>query len=384
MKKAWVTVAWLPMATLVVALGAFGCSDDSGGTPDAGQKDAAADQNVDKNVSGQGTPDSGVDSSVDLGPDGGSAVPAKKRVADKATVCPANFKTNAPQAGVNTGFVVDGQDREFYLALPNSSFTGPRPVMVYFHGTGNGDPISKHPTYENALLAAGFIVVAPKSADNGSVWPTWDAMRQSNDKTRPNKDLMLFDTVIDCLAGHFEVDDNRLYVSGMSAGGIMVNRLLRERSDVLAGGIVASGIFDLTDPVSTDPLKPISVFVTWGGDDDKYTGGGFPEFNFGLKAEKASQHYERASGVDQMYCVGDNLGHNWLTDVESIMINYLVEHPKGVTTGTGWKFQPPAASTKITCSLDEAATTTTIEVKCTKKTSDPCLTYCQTLGDGLV
>ena len=81
-----------------------------------------------------------------------------------------------------------------------------------------------------------------------------------------------FDKLVDCLAAHLEVDKNRIYISGKSAGGHMSNRLLRERSELLAGGVVASGVFELTEPAQPKPLGSMAVLVTWGGDNDEYTG----------------------------------------------------------------------------------------------------------------
>lgn len=331
--------------------------------------------------------DGGVSSDVGA-PDGNSVkVPPVRRSADKSKVCPASFQSTAPKAGVNSGFTVEGQDRSFYLALPETSFSGPRPLMVYFHGTGGAvtEVQKARKTFHDALLKKGFIVVGPKGENNGSVWPEWDAMRATDDTTRKNKDLLFFDALVDCLAGHYEVDDNRIYISGMSAGGIMVNRVLRERSALLAGGVVASGVYELTGPATAAALKPMAVMVTWGGDNDAYSGtsGGkqVPSLNFSQQAALASQAYEQASGVDQIHCQGQSLGHTWLGDVEDIMVDYLVSHPKGLSTGSGWKLTPPAASTKITCSEDAATYTPKVTVTCTKKTKDDCLTYCQSLGD---
>lgn len=369
-------------AALALALAPAACSDDDITPPDQdsgkGNKDGGTDAKAgDKGVDGTSAPDAGV--------------AAVKLVKDKAKVCPTTFQSTAPAAGKNTGFEVEAQKRTFYLRLPDSkSFAGPRPLMVYFHGTnGSGDEINGgRKTWTDVLLKKGFVVVGPEGEDNGTVWPEWDAMRAAGDGLRKNKDLLFFDALVDCLAAHLEIDKNRIYISGMSAGGIMANRVLRERSDLLAGGVVGSGIYELTDPATATSLKPMAVLVTWGGDNDAYTGtsGGkkVPEFNFAQQAALASQAYEAATGVDQIHCKGDSLGHKWLSAVEDLMVDYLLAHPEGMATTSGWKLKAPDASTKVTCSEDAAKYTPKVTVTCKKQTIDNCQVYCQSLGDCVV
>ena len=62
----------------------------------------------------------------------------------------------------------------------------------------------------------------------------------------------------------------------------MTNYVLQRRSSLLAGGIVASGVFSLTSPAPPPVLDPMFVFVTWGGSNDQYSGHGI-DFNFDEK-----------------------------------------------------------------------------------------------------
>jgi poly(3-hydroxybutyrate) depolymerase len=363
-------------ATATVLIGASfallaACSGDNGGkTPDASaQPDAAAQRDAPPR-------------------DGGSPTDPKKLVRDKATACPSAFAGASPKAGRNTGFEVEGQQRAFQLRLPAASLAGPRPLMVYFHGTnGSGDAILTL-GWADELLKRGFIVVGPDGEDNGSVWPEWDAMREPSDRTRKNLDVAFFDRLVDCLAAHLEVDERRIYISGMSAGGIMTNRVLRERSQLLAGGVVGSGAFDLTDPVTPGPLGPMAVLVAWGGDNDEWGGTNagktVPKFNFAQQSALASQHYEKAPGVHQVHCRGDNLGHSWLASVNELMAGFLAAHPKGLATNQAWKLEPPPASAKVTCSEEAAATAAKVEVTCAAGPKPECQVYCQQIADCVV
>lgn len=312
-------------------------------------------------------------------------------VRDKAKVCPTSYKTTAPREGLNAGFLVESLKRTFYLRLPDSKkFPGPRPMMVYFHGTG-GSALEINlyrKSWADVLIKNGFIVAGPQGELNGTMWPEWDAMRAANDKTRKNKDLLFFDTLVDCVAGHHKVDANRIYVSGLSAGGIMSNRVLRERSKLLAGGVVGSGVLEFTEPISTAPLSPLAVMVTWGGDNDEYAGssGGkqVAKINFVQQAAMASKLYEENPGGDQIHCRGHDVGHRWLNVVEDVMVDYLLAHPLGNTKNTSWKLKPLASNIKVTCSEDAAKFVPKVTVTCKKNTLDDCQVYCQNIADCVV
>ncbi len=375
------------MATIVGALAwaalfVAGCSSDGDSSGvDASSGDAGADQAA-VDIGGN-PPDEGLTPDATKPPEdaGGAEIAPVKMVRDKA-VCPAGFA--APKSGDNDDFDVDGDKRSFRLRLPDPSASGPRPVLVYFHGTSTDGTFIADFGFADALIKKGFIVVGPYGALKGTVWPTWDAMRQTDDQSRPNADVAFFDKIVDCLAAHLEVDEKRIYVAGHSAGGIMTNRLLRERSQLLAGGVVASGIFDLTDPVTPGPLDEMAVLVTWGGEDDAYSGGTggveVPKFNFVEQAAIASAHYEQAAAVNQAHCHGTDLGHAWLEAIDGLIVDFLVAHPKGAALNASWTL-PAAPSAGISCSEDAASYTPMIEVVCAAQSTPDCQSYCQGLAD---
>lgn len=261
--------------------------------------------------------------------DGGTAIPA-----DPKKDCPDGFAGFT--AGRNQGFSAGGQSRAFELHLPPASFTGPRPLLFAFHGTTETGAKFFTRAKLQDFVERGFVVVAPDAAANGSIWPVWDAMRLPGKETSPgNADLALFDGLLSCVAAHHPIDAARVFVTGHSAGGIMTNRVLRARSNVVAGGIPASGVFDLTSSgaVSTT-LGAMTVIVTWGGDNDTYTGTtpsgvNVPRFSFVEQASLASKHYAAQAKIAHAYCRGANLGHAWLGTLNAWFAETLIAHPKG-------------------------------------------------------
>jgi len=301
--------------------------------------------------------------------------------------CPAAFQATAPVQGANTGFQVAGQSRAFTLLRPTNGATGPRPLLVGFNGTSeNGASFSTRARLAE-FAAKGFIVVAPSSVGNGAYWPIWDAMRAPGSEAAANKDLALFDTLIRCTAAHFEVDKKRIYVAGHSAGGIFSNRVLRSRADVVAGGIVGSGIWSFTGTgAGAPPLDPVFAIVTWGGDNDGYSGTTpngvtVPYISFVEQASLASRFYEGQPGSSQVACRGNNIGHAWL-QLNGWFADALLAHPKGAPADAPL---PPLPSTSTAvCSNDAYVLPPAPPLVCRTATPASCQAACQFMADCIV
>jgi len=386
------------LTILSISLLLISCGDDAPSDPtDLGAPDADAASDADL-----GQPDGADATDATDGADGADgaggadadadaeeivdplvAVPPAEMDSDPLTACPDGYTTDAPEAGQNEGYSAAEQERSFWLALPEQS--GPRPLVVSFHGT-NGSGEGSVDSYDlGTWVDAGFIVVAPDGNSNGEIWPVWDALRSLGNENLPNPDLDLMDSLIACVAGHYSVDENRLYILGHSAGGIMANHVLRRRDDVLAGGIAASGVYDLTGPDPATELDAMAVLVTWGGSNDAYSGTAegtttVPEINFVEQAAVASQAYEAEPNVHQVHCVGQDLGHEWLP-ISDWMIDYLLSHPLGLPEHNGWTLVRPEEPT-VNCRERAAEYTPPVVVECGSATTvADCADYCQFVGD---
>jgi poly(3-hydroxybutyrate) depolymerase len=335
----------------------LGCGANPGSSPDAGSID---------------TPDAAEGDSGRRPED----VPAVALGGDPGALCPASFASIAPVDGLNRDFASGGQMREFVLDLPAPSFSGPRPLFVAFNGTGEDGPSFFERAQLQQFTARGFIVVAPSSAGNGTIWPIWDGLRRAGDESRENLDVAYFDELVACLGAHLPIDRNRIYIGGHSAGGIFSNTILQRRSQLIAGGIVGSGVFDLTNPVPMVPLDPMFVIVTWGGDDDIYANENVPSINFVEEASTASQYYETQGGeINCHYEPGE--GHTWL-DLNDWFVDRLLEHPKGVYASSP---NLPATPPNLLCTDEPFVYTPSVVVACPASTTTGCQAFCQYLGD---
>ena len=93
-----------------------------------------------------------------------------------------------------------------------------------------------------------------------------------------------------CAATRYDIDQTRIFIGGISAGGTVTNRALTFSSNFFAGGVPASGEWYRTDgvPISvenvgdvivdgraaprplnraSDALEPSINIVMWGGPD---------------------------------------------------------------------------------------------------------------------
>lgn len=164
--------------------------------------------------------------------------------------------------GLNTGFPSAGEDRSFELVLPEAyDPAAVYPLVVAYHGLG-GDIASMLDGAELRGYAddRGIILAVPQGLDFGGS-PGFDAINADP----YNKDIQLFDDMFGCIRDQYAVDSERVYVTGMSNGGLMSGAIFARRSELLAAAAPFSGgvITEWPETAANLPL-----LVSWGGVDD--------------------------------------------------------------------------------------------------------------------
>ncbi|MCA9672166.1 MAG: prolyl oligopeptidase family serine peptidase [Myxococcales bacterium] len=312
--------------------------------------------------------------------------PAPERlVRDAAVVCPGAYARSALVAGWNRDFEVSGEQRALYLRLPDKrELDGPRPLLLYFHGTGDhGDVIDgARKAWADALLARGVIVAGLEGLGGGG--PAWDAQRFITDRARPNDDVAFFDAALDCIAAHHQVDSLRVYVAGFSAGAYLVHRLLRTRSKRLAGGVANSGVLDATGDGADEPLDGLAVAVTWGGSADIFGNAEIRGLDFVTHSSVATKFYATHAAVKQIHCYGPADGkHRWLSEANALLADYLLAHAKGYIAESPWTLDAALADAgrpAITCGEGVFDREHPVKVSCQPQTAADCAAYCQDFG----
>ncbi|MFQ5874574.1 MAG: alpha/beta hydrolase family esterase [Dehalococcoidia bacterium] len=263
------------------------------------------------------------------------AVLPRALISDPNTACPGRFKSEAPKPGRNYGFLSAGQDRAFFLTLPEDLPEGPAPLVFLFNGTGETGWGITLRTGLHRTAKGQFILVAPYSNGNGHIWPVWDSYTRP--RSSPNPDLVFFDDLLQCLAAHFQIDANRIYATGHSAGGIFTHYLSQRRSNVLAAVAPASADFGGTTPRPFEGLEEMAVLVIWGGKSDYWSGSvvgasgtefSVTRYEYDPQARHAIQFYQQYEGV-VVGCNGEDTGHSWISRLNPFIWRFFEAHPKG-------------------------------------------------------
>ena len=106
----------------------------------------------------------------------------------------------------------------------------PSPILFMIHGTGQDADVMKTIFGEEAVARArreGFVVVYPVGIKIRGLQRTWNGggMSEMSDDGLYANDVAYFSHIVAHLAANFNADPQRVFLSGMSYGGIMTHRL---------------------------------------------------------------------------------------------------------------------------------------------------------------
>lgn len=140
--------------------------------------------------------------------------------------------------------VVGQQTRTYRLYAPEGQ--GPLPIVFAFHGLGDTkDVMAYYSQLERFAKQEEFLVVFPNAQHR--MWPLVVDWAKA--------DLAFFDALYDKLCREYDVDRNRVYLTGMSNGAYFCHVLASQRSERIAaiaphsGGI---GFIGASKPLQVD------------------------------------------------------------------------------------------------------------------------------------
>ncbi len=221
-------------------------------------------------------------------------------------------------------------DRTFDVYLPSGATpTAGWPVVFLFHGLGNSAEQIVDVTGMDTLVSeGGFILIAPEGANNpdGTQVNPGEWTAQAPAFGLDNRDLVFFDDMVGCAAKQWNIDGNRVYAAGMSAGGLFTTFLGVHRAEVLAATAPFSGGYFHAWP---DDAVQHPWMVSWGGPDDKWGGdeGGAAGVNFDTLAAQLLGFL----GDDGMFTVSCNHGqkHVWPKELTKPAWDFLSAFKRG-------------------------------------------------------
>lgn len=146
----------------------------------------------------------------------------------------------------------DGEKRSYLLHVPNSYDGAETSLIIALHGgTGSAKNIEEQSGLPTLSDTEGFILCSPNGLKK-----SWNAGGCCGWAERKNADDVGFiSKLIDHLLAEYSIDPNRVYITGMSNGGMMSYRLACELSDKVAAIAPVAGtmVFDC------NPSSAVSV-----------------------------------------------------------------------------------------------------------------------------
>lgn len=153
-------------------------------------------------------------------------------------------------------FLSDGQNRTYYLFVPDSVKDKPAPLIIALHGSGrDGKILVDH--WESMAKKEGIILAGP----DATVRDGW-----SMGKDGP----LLLKDLVDDVSAKFPIDPRRVYLFGHSAGAIHALKIGVLESEYFAAVAVHAGAFEpeFSAYVRRAPRKiPVAI---WVGTNDNF------------------------------------------------------------------------------------------------------------------
>lgn len=174
-----------------------------------------------------------------------------------------------------------GIQRSYVLHLPPA--VPPAGLVINLHGAGmTGAQQAGLTNYDAIADQYGFAVVYPDGIDL-----SWADGRGASIPDRQGVDDVGFlSALINRLSGDLGIPPGRVFVTGMSAGAFMANRLACDRADLVSAVAPVAGTLGATVPCA--PSRPVSVLQMHGTGDEVVPFGGGPMVGRGGPSEIVS------------------------------------------------------------------------------------------------
>lgn len=195
----------------------------------------------------------------------------------------------------------DGTEREYLEYVPAAyNPENPSPVIFALHGLGDNMNNFSGIRFDNVADTTGCIIITPQALmaffgtmPIGEAWNTGASLYGIT----PNEDVDdtgFIMAILDSLENHYNIDSDRIFVTGFSMGGYMSNRLAAEAGDRIKAIASVAGTFGVN--FNPEPEYNVSVLHIHGTNDNtvEYTGN-----QSGMDAENLVEFWINFNNCDE-------------------------------------------------------------------------------------
>ena len=173
-----------------------------------------------------------------------------------------NFNGYSQQT-LNNSIIHDNLQRDYIIHIPSGyNVNDPIPLVLCFHGYGgSANSIMSYSSFNNISDTAGFIVIYPQGTllQGNSHWNVGGWTSGSN-----VDDVGFINSLLDSLSNQYNIDNTRVYSTGMSNGGYMSFLLACQLSDRIAAIASVTGSMTIQTYNSCNPQHPTPILQMHG------------------------------------------------------------------------------------------------------------------------
>jgi len=229
--------------------------------------------------------------------------------------------------------LVNGKVRRCLIHLsagPRASGTLPLVIALHGHG-GTAARMQKLTGLSAVADARGFIVAYPEGASWRNIpWRSWNAGSCCGySRDTAIDDVAYLRQLLDALSADYPIDARRIYVTGVSNGGMMAYRAGCELADRIAAIAPVAGAMSAA---RCEPSAPVAVLIIHGTADRKvpYAGGRAPDGRTDPSVADAAAFWTRHNGAaaDVSLHIIEGGRHAWPRDAAAAIWDFFSRQAK--------------------------------------------------------
>lgn len=182
--------------------------------------------------------------------------------------------SSSAQTTVLDTFNFDGYERNYILYVP-AIYDGSAavPLVINLHGYGsNATQQSLYGNFKDLADVDNFLVVHPNGTNDLTGTRYWNAFVNSG----AVDDVAFIDELIDRLSANYNIDQSKIFSTGMSNGGFMSYKLACELDNRIAKIASVTGSMNSTLLTNCTPSGPVPVMQIHGTSDPTVAYDGSP------------------------------------------------------------------------------------------------------------